>query len=411
MSILGKFPVGSQPLSSGRGPTESGIITDFLVDSLDVSETILSDTYNLAVSIESMTAADVVSVQKITGRALTEALTMDEALDAQTIAVLVDTILYSESFVFAWEALSELKESIEIGEILSIFLSDQLAENIDVSDLWSHYGLILGLKDFIRVTGLVDTTLEANEVLAEALTFLDIVKYVMGADLAELINVSELFELNLIAVNNQLDAMQIADALDYSVTITAFLDENMQVDGQLTSVAELLRLLEDSMSVGVKLTNDTGVYEAWAMNTMTGGATLYDNFPFNSFALHTNKKYLGAAGDGIYELSGADDDGTPIDAGFKTGLMDFGSTLSKRMVDAWFTMTSEGEMLLKTTTVEADGKVERWYKVKKTPRMHRAKMARGVKAMFWQFELTNLEGRDFDLDNLALHPLPLNRRY
>jgi len=410
--MIGFYPVGTNPVGTAAlAGSDVADATESLLETIDITDSFLTLNYLVGLVIDGVVLVDGASDQKIVERFLAEDLNLLDALDANAIAVLIEQMQCSESFTLFWEALAELNEQLDMRDYLSIFLSDQLDENVTLDDLWSSYGLILTLQDLIRISGVVETTLETNQVIAETLAMQDLVAFVLGADLSESINLTDEFQDRLTAVNHQLDGILISSALDYSVTVTALIDENMVVSGEFSSTAEMLRLLDEGILVGAKLTSDTGVYEAWTMNTMTGGATLYDNFPFNSFALHTNKKYLGAMEDGIYELTGADDDGTEIDAGFKTGLKDFGSTLSKRMVDAWFTMSADGDMLLKTTTVESDGKVERWYLVKKTPRMHRAKMARGVKAMFWQFELTNINGEDFDVDNLVLHPLPLNRRY
>lgn len=410
--LVGYFPVGTVPVGTGQtAASDNADATESLTDGVVVSELLIGDRIQSGNAIEVLSLLDLINFDKYVYRSLGENLTLTELLESQPIAVLIENMTLSESLTRAWEGLANIHEDLNMQDFLSVFLSDQLTESVTITDLWEAFQLLIALQDLMRLSGTVDSVLETNEVLAELLAVTEVLRYVLSADISEVIDLTDLFQTSLVAVNNQLDAIQIADALAYSVTITAIVPEDMVVSDIITSTAEMLRLLEEGLVVGAKITNDTGVYEAWTMNTMTGGATLYDNFPFNSFALHTNQKYLGATPDGIYELEGSDDDGADINAGFKTGLKDFGSTLSKRMVDAWFTMTADGELLFKVTTVEDSGKVERWYKATKTPRMHRAKMARGVKAMFWQFELTNIDGRDFDLDNMALHPLPLNRRY
>jgi hypothetical protein len=142
-------------------------------------------------------------------------------------------------------------------------------------------------------------------------------------------------------------------------------------------------------------------------------ATEYENYPFNSFAF-SNRRYLAASADGIYELVGEDDDGVEIDAYVRTGLLDLGTTALKQVIRAYLGYTSDGRLLLKTFTTDGGQKIERWYELTErtadATREARVKFGKGVKARYWQFEVRNIEGSDFSIDQLQVLPLMLSRR-
>jgi hypothetical protein len=38
------------------------------------------------------------------------------------------------------------------------------------------------------------------------------------------------------------------------------------------------------------------------------------------------------------------------------------------------------------------------------------KIGKGLRSRYWQFELVNIDGADFDLDTIEFHPVLLTRR-
>ena len=98
----------------------------------------------------------------------------------------------------------------------------------------------------------------------------------------------------------------------------------------------------------------------------------------------------------------------------KTGISNLGSGLKKRVPRAYIGYTSDGTLLLKTITTQTGQKIERWYQLGEhtadAPYQGRVKMARGVDSVYWQFELTNIDGADFEIDTLQLYPVAITRR-
>ena len=150
--------------------------------------------------------------------------------------------------------------------------------------------------------------------------------------------------------------------------------------------------------------------DTYVLQTMTNALTQYDNYGFNSFA-RFNGVYLGAKDDGIFALSGADDDSTAIDAYARVGITDMGTSKLKRVDRCYVGYKSDGDMILRVTTEDSE---VRDYRVSATgySRMHTnmVKLGRGMEARYWQFELRNQNGSNFELDTMELLPIPLRRR-
>ena len=154
------------------------------------------------------------------------------------------------------------------------------------------------------------------------------------------------------------------------------------------------------------------VYDAWVMNTETGGVWQYTNYPFTSYTKFGGK-YYGIKEDGLYEITGTDDDGTDIEASIKTGLLDFGTSKLKRVPKAFLGLHANGDMLLNVTHTTEEGKVTNWHRLEArsdAPEGMQVKLGRGPKARYWQFELKTVDGTDFSMDDLKVFPIVLKRR-
>ena len=158
-------------------------------------------------------------------------------------------------------------------------------------------------------------------------------------------------------------------------------------------------------------------YTAWVLNTKTLGATQYDNFDFNSFCeFEANSGiWYGAKTDGIYLLDGDTDQGEAIVAEIRTGQTNLGTNKEKRCPTAYIGAKTDGSLVMKVVTDEPDGtKSENWYavetRVADSVRTTRVQFGRGLKSVFWQFALSNVNGSDFELASLEMLPVILTRR-
>lgn len=151
-------------------------------------------------------------------------------------------------------------------------------------------------------------------------------------------------------------------------------------------------------------------YSTVSMHTEWQALTQYTNYPFNSFAIF-NDIFLGASGTGLYVLSGANDAGTNIDAVARVGIADLGTSHGKKVEYVYVGYRATGDMLLRLNTNDSH---VRDYMVKYNGEtglhVKRVKLGKGVVARYWQFEVQNINGADFDLNTLEIKPTILSRR-
>ena len=136
------------------------------------------------------------------------------------------------------------------------------------------------------------------------------------------------------------------------------------------------------------------------MNVKNRAVTEYSNYAFNSLCCF-NGKYYGATKEGIFRLSGDDDNGTAIDAHIKTATADVGKGQPKKLRDAWI-FARKGLM---TFTVIADEDNEFTYNADvENSKIHeeRVKIGRGIKGRGFSFILANVDGSDFDIDSISV---------
>jgi hypothetical protein len=155
----------------------------------------------------------------------------------------------------------------------------------------------------------------------------------------------------------------------------------------------------------------TAAFRAWALNLRTRALTEYTNFSFNSFASYAGKVYA-AGPTGVFEVGAQDTDaGTAIDASARTGKHHFGTTLGKRVPRIYLGHHAAGDLEFRTMTGEGGTRAYLlpWNNVTDL-QQRRVPVGRGPKSVYWQFEVANRGGVDFDLDNIQAYPENSKRR-
>lgn len=148
--------------------------------------------------------------------------------------------------------------------------------------------------------------------------------------------------------------------------------------------------------------------EGWVVNVENAGSTRYEGYGFNSFA-KIDGRYYGCREDGVYLLEGDDDAGVPISAMVSFGKQDFGGSVLKRVPNAYIGASSTGRLYLRTIvegaeyTYVARGSSEHM-------QTQRIDLGKGLRANWFEFELYNAGGDDFELASVEFVAVPTNRR-
>lgn len=174
--------------------------------------------------------------------------------------------------------------------------------------------------------------------------------------------------------------------------------------------AQLLNgAINDGFIIGIGTIISGENYTGWVMNANTDAVSRYVQYPFNSFAdLGTTQ--LGAMDDGIYELGGDTDEGVDINAAVLTGRDDFDESVMKRMLKAYLGLATNGQMYLTTITNENERRTYLLDVNNTSVREAKIDLGRGVKSRYWQFEITNVAGSDFEIEAVEWYPVLLTRR-
>lgn len=228
--------------------------------------------------------------------------------------------------------------------------------------------------------------------------------------------------LTLHAVNSAAAAyadalLSTARATDSISTVGAFVlvvPETATLNSLPVSGARLNLMIAESIFSVSELTLNGETYTGWVLDSAALAPTEYRGFDFNSMTTFNGVNYA-AKEDGIYKLEGETDNGAAIAAAITLGQDDFGTSYQKKVERAYLGLRNDGSMVLKAILLDAATqlKTEYWYEltsISATIRKERIKLPRGLKAHYWQFELINANGADFELDTLEVYPLILTRR-
>ncbi|MEK9897094.1 MAG: hypothetical protein VW518_11845, partial [Burkholderiaceae bacterium] len=147
-------------------------------------------------------------------------------------------------------------------------------------------------------------------------------------------------------------------------------------------------------------------YEAfwgWIVNLETLAVSRYEGFNFNSL-----DGEFGSMDDGIYQLTGATNNGNPIDAFIEFGRLDFNSSQLKRITDAYIAASSDGDLQL---DMSAQGFTSSY---NMTPSSFidtvKLNLGRGQKDRYWKPKISNVSGSDMRIDNVEFTEEILKRK-
>jgi len=301
-------------------------------------------------------------------------------------------------------------ETMSLEDIGTVLYDAVAAEGVTFTDAQA-YASAMSVVETLQVSGSVDTHLQAINLVAEAIVLLGDGGIVNFENVADTVQLTAAVLVNLMAYElHQVGITVGAEAVD---TLSVYIEHNesLLLSDELTLAQQLTVMINEGINFSVGLRFGTDVYAAWLVNTATTGASRYDNFPFNSFS-EGPVGYYGAADDGIYLMQGDTDDGEDIVASVKSGLYDFGERKSKRIHDVFLGVLTSGDLVLKVTADEQGTRTEAWYEVVHhgDADNHRAKVGKGLRGVYWGWELVNVDGADMDLNNVQMYPLTLSRR-
>ena len=265
------------------------------------------------------------------------------------------------------------------------------------------------LRESLLLSDSADPVLTYNQLIADALTIADLAMHRAQETLSDSLVLTDTF-IGLRTLYGQLvDTILAEDTASYLSLFSGSLQDALALGDSISGSLVFQALIQDTFQLFLWSGTDQMAYTGFVMNPKVGGLTEYQNYNFNSIA-KIGSAYYGASSTGLYLLEGTDDAGTDIDVRIKFGAFDPGAGKKSRVEHAYIGVRSDGKMIFKTF---ADDGKERWYE---TQALHndlstqRAKLGRGVKSRYWQYELVNRDGESIELEQFEFLPIILTRR-
>lgn len=343
---------------------------------------------------------------------VSDAIRFGDSLASQVALVLADQLRFGAGASTRLDAMQSLSDRMRLAEVLRFGFRIVLADGFRLSEgLTFSAGAVEELVDYLLFSEVVDSRAAALAVVASALALGDLAVTGDAVVMEDELLLGEALSERLHAAAVAVDALLLGEALEHSAGFTVLVGDALALGDAVASTAALIEALRDGFRVIGRLRLGDEEFVGYVCNTANRAFSTYANFPFNSMA-KIGSRYYGAADDGLYLLEGEDDGGAPIRARARLAVTNLGTGKQKRMPSAYIGYQG-GRVVLKTITTSATGeKEEHWYAIEPRPavatRESRIPIGRGLKSVYWGFEIEAVE--PFELDSLQLFPMILERR-
>lgn len=371
------------------------------------SSAVLNDYFNIAFGFNAVPA--VVQVGSIT-----EHVDVSEVVEWAYTNNLRDVVqILSTPRNFSQRAVSATSE-ILAGDVHRNAFAAELTTEATVGDQLT-FTLVACIVESLLANTSVENVYSAFVEIINSIVLADDVGAVRTASVADAISVVGTLTANRRLLTQVVSAMTLATTVENTLTIMVVDTAEVQVSDAVELTSQLLVELLDVADVYTLFRTSGDIAQGWAVNTEgTQPISEYDNFLFNSMTYFKGQLYATADA-GVYTLEGDDDAGDPIMAQMASMMLDFGTSRLKRIRSAYMGYTAAKELVLKVRAESNGGLAEHWYKATHNgtaaiPDGSYMPIGQGLKSRYWQFELTNVDGGDFEVDKIELHPIILNRR-
>lgn len=370
------------------------------------------------------------------GASVAETVGFTDALTAQVSLVLLETLGLADTvdpgpFVVAITEMLGLTDTVAVNYQQSIVLAFQLgldARLVVSSVAYSAITETLGLADtvateqalvlaLVEMLGLQDTVTPTAQIVASVvfgLGLADTWRAAYGASISEQLGLADALATNVKYWQSIAEGLGLSATFTNAAACYVALEEGVGLSDTVAPNMRLTAAIEEGLGLRFTLLLENEFYYGHIANA-EGAFPESDirGWTFNSF-FAVDGHYYGVNATGIYELIGDDDAGTDIDLDLMFGLIDPGNGLLSRMEDAQLGITTDGTLYLGVRTTVGGSQQEHWYELEtvtaNAPREVIQPIGKGLKGLYWQFRLQNVDGASLQLDQLRVYPIILSRR-
>lgn len=346
---------------------------------------------------------------------LYDTITLTDTLLSDALILLESQITFDDTLSPLADLIMALQSNLTAFDAFRFFFEIAVNDTVDFTDEPTITPLaLLALADQLMLADESLTLGDTLIALASAFVAADYIKSSLGVELLSAVDLADAITSNFTLITQLVSDALLIDEVSGVLMMSTLLSDSIVFDDDINRLFAVLMELADGIDFAVHFrTPDGEVYAGYMMNVRTAAMSELTNFKFNSFATIGGQTFAAGVG-GIYQLGGDTDAGAEIDARVRLGLEDFGTSQLKRVPNAYIGYTSSGRLLLKTITTDGGTKKENWYSLKPraatSPVENRFDIAKGLVARYWGWEITNIDGADFELDSLKVWPMVLQRR-
>lgn len=345
---------------------------------------------------------------------LAESATATATIAGFDVLALLEQVALVGSAAPYLSAVSNLEQGIQFEDTLQIAWAMLLAADMQLADSVAGNPILLGaMIDTLHATGAAQSRLDALAAVAGSIAMEAMIQQGWSIEAMDSVAFNDALATTAKLIGPLVDAAALAGSAGHAMRLVAVGSESARLVGDAEARAVLQAQASDGILLYATLSIGGEEYAGWVMNTTTRGVSEYRQFAFESVCFWRGRTFLAGHG-GIYEQTGDDDAGDPIEAFIRTGLTDFGAGQQKRLPDVYYAVTGTGRVVLKVVTTDPNGAlVEDWYESDGAAadfREGRFKPGRGLKTRYLQFELHNTAGGKLDYLALDWRPLILDRR-
>lgn len=420
---LNTGPINAGPLGGGiavedEEPPPGGII---------YLETVSSSLNSAAVSDYQHFPLAVVTVLEALSALDTSATEAGLLVSLQSSLMAIDTgeydwIIRARDSVAAADVLTSQAEQ-SLRAISAVAMQDRIravwpvlaASVLELPDEATHRAIaIAALVESLVTAEVFEARREAAALVAVALSATDAAAPSWLAEVLEAIQAGDMPAAGLLQTVAATEALTLTVLAQQGAVVFLALADTVTAGDTLTSQAVHGLLVQELVRCTAELVLFGEAFTAVAVTTQGARPiSTYLGWNFNAMA-RIGGRYFGTGEGGLYELTGDSDDGAEIAARIVTGEMDFGSPAIKRIQEAYLGYTAGGDLILKVIATH-EGKVrEFWYRapvmVPGEVSETRIQVGKGLTSRYWQFELINTGGADFDIEVFDMTLLDLSRR-
>ena len=149
-------------------------------------------------------------------------------------------------------------------------------------------------------------------------------------------------------------------------------------------------------------------FVTWVANESNFATSRYTGFDFNSFA-KIGDEYFAARADGIYRLGGDTDVGAKILASIDYGKVKVNGGALGRVSNAYVGTSSTGRLFMRLLS-DGQAYVYEARNARNVIATQRFDFGKGLRDNWFEFEIYNGDGEDFDIESIEFVPMPTQRR-